>query len=218
MSESQTKTCQSCHSDFVIEPEDFGFYEKIGAQAPKNCWGCRFKVRAQFRNETTLYSRECNLCERRMVSNYAPTSPYVVYCDSCFESDSWDPLSYGREYDFKRPFFEQFRELLLAVPKKALHLDRSLVNVDSEYVNYAGGNKNCYLLFNSGYCEDTMYGRGLRKCRQAMDLYFSHEVENGYELISANNSSGFFGAKTFPAWLIVNLFSMEAACRIVSGA
>lgn len=26
---SETKNCQNCKSDFIIEPDDFSFYEKI---------------------------------------------------------------------------------------------------------------------------------------------------------------------------------------------
>ncbi len=32
--ESQTKNCQNCKKDFIIEPEDFNFYEKIKVPAP----------------------------------------------------------------------------------------------------------------------------------------------------------------------------------------
>ena len=31
-------------------------------------------------------------------------------------ADEWDPMEYGMDVDFTRPFFEQFRELMLKVP------------------------------------------------------------------------------------------------------
>jgi len=34
MSNSQTKICQNCKKEFIIEPEDFEFYEKIKVPTP----------------------------------------------------------------------------------------------------------------------------------------------------------------------------------------
>ncbi len=67
----ETKNCQNCKKDFVIEPEDFNFYEKMKVPAPKICPDCRFKRRAIFRNETILYSgRQCGLCGKGIISIY----------------------------------------------------------------------------------------------------------------------------------------------------
>ncbi|MCX6721782.1 MAG: zinc-ribbon domain containing protein [Candidatus Staskawiczbacteria bacterium] len=42
----ETKKCQNCKKDFVIETDDFTFYEKMGVQPPVSCPDCRFKIRA----------------------------------------------------------------------------------------------------------------------------------------------------------------------------
>ena len=34
---SETKTCQNCKNDFIIEPDDFSFYEKMKVPAPTFC-------------------------------------------------------------------------------------------------------------------------------------------------------------------------------------
>ncbi|MDI6602741.1 MAG: hypothetical protein QME57_01295 [Patescibacteria group bacterium] len=34
-------TCQNCKKEFVIEPEDFAFYEKIKVPPPTWCPECR---------------------------------------------------------------------------------------------------------------------------------------------------------------------------------
>ena len=81
---------------------------------------------------------------------FHPRAPYVVYCADCWHSDKWDPFSYGRDYDVERPFFEQLQELMHVVPKYALYRSGVLPSVNSTYENFSGGNKDCYLVANSG--------------------------------------------------------------------
>ena len=38
---SETRNCQNCKKDFIIEPDDFSFYEKIKVPAPTFCPECR---------------------------------------------------------------------------------------------------------------------------------------------------------------------------------
>ncbi len=190
---SQTKQCQNCKASFVIDADDFGFYEKMGVPAPGLCPNCRFKRRALFRNETTLYSRKCALCAKQIVSMYNPTSPYTVYCDRCWESDTWDPFSYGINYDTTKPFFDQLQKLFIKVPKKATFISSSTKlgpNINSEYCNVAGGNKDSYLVFNGGGSENLMYSRGASFSRDSMDAYFGVKLERCYETVNVSESSG----------------------------
>ena len=84
--------------------------------SPNICSDCRFKMRAMFRNETTLYSgRKCALCGKNIISMYNPKSPYIIYCYDCFYSEKWEPRDYAMDYDEDRSFVEQFKELLLKV-------------------------------------------------------------------------------------------------------
>ena len=142
---SDTRNCQNCKKDFSLTPDDFSFYEKMDVPAPNVCPDCRFKMRALFRNETTLYSgQKCGLCNKSIVTMYNPKSPYTIYCYDCFYSDKWDPRSYAKDFDFERPFIEQMKEFLISVPKIALYLSLGYgENVNSEYVNMASGCKNC---------------------------------------------------------------------------
>ena len=46
--------------------------------------------------------------------------------------------------------FEQLRELAIKVPKFATYSSVQMgPNINSEYANFAGGNKDGYLIFNS---------------------------------------------------------------------
>lgn len=104
---SQSVICQNCKTEFTIEPEDFEFYEKIQVPPPTFCPECRMARKMMFRNERVLYKRKCNLCKENIISIYHPKSSYTVYCNKCWWSDKWDSMNYGKNYDFKKSFFEQ---------------------------------------------------------------------------------------------------------------
>ena len=188
--QNEIRNCQNCRNEFTIEPDDFAFYEKMGVPPPGICPGCRFKRRNVFRNERTLYNRKCDLCGTSIVSMYHPKSPYTVYCVPCWDSDKWDPYSYAQEYRRDRSFFEQLGELFRRVPKKALYVTSTAGPIiNSDYINTAGGAKNCYLIFNSGLNEDSMYSRGLRSCKDTVDAYFGVKLESCYETVNVQQSS-----------------------------
>ena len=151
MSISEQKICKNCKARFTIEPDDFGFYEKFGAQTPKLCPLCRAQRRLAFRNERIFYKRPCDKCKKDVVSMYSPNKSYPVWCYECWFADDWDATEYAKEYDPSRPFFEQFSGLLNAVPKVALIYVRS---VNSEYVNISADNKNCYMIVESSNNEN----------------------------------------------------------------
>ena len=43
-----------------------------------------------------------------IISMYAPDAPFKVYEQEIWWSDQWDPLQYGRDFDFKKPFLSSF--------------------------------------------------------------------------------------------------------------
>src|SRR3989344_2104097 len=114
---SQTKVCQNCKGEFVIEPDDFAFYEKIKVPPPIWCPECRLVKRLSWRNERSLFKRKCDLCGQEKILIFSAESPYKVYCYSCWWSDKWDAQQYVKDYDLSKPFFEQFKELFLKVPR-----------------------------------------------------------------------------------------------------
>ncbi|OGN25669.1 MAG: hypothetical protein A2925_02380 [Candidatus Yanofskybacteria bacterium RIFCSPLOWO2_01_FULL_44_22] len=174
----ETRTCQNCKNSFVIEPEDFAFYEKMKVPPPTWCPECRLKRRMLFRNEMTLYKRKCDFTGETIFSGISRDKPVKVYKSDVWFSDKWDPMDYGREYDFSRSFFRQFKELYRAVPQ----LDRSVLRlIDSDYCINASDLKSCYLLFNAELSEDSAYGDGITNCKNVYDSYFMKQVERAYE-------------------------------------
>jgi len=211
---SETKQCQNCHNDFIIEPDDFAFYEKMGVPAPKLCPECRMCRKLIWRNERTLYKRICDSCGSSIITIFHPRYPAPVYCSQCYYSDKWDGRTYVQPYDPNRPFFEQFGKLLARVPKCALYIGTTLgPNVNSEYVNFAGGCKNCYLIFNSAENEDCSYSRGLAKCRGTIDTYFAENTERCYECVNVVRSNGVrWGqniSNSLDSWFVLNCAGIE---------
>jgi len=153
----ETKTCQNCHNTFTIEPKDFEFYEKVKVPAPTFCPRCRRQRRMAWRNDLTFYNRTCALCSRNIISLYSPDKTVTVYCNKCWWSDAWDPKMYGQNYDFSRPFFEQWKELQERVPLLALVNDNGVGSVNCEYTQNVTFAKNCYMGSMSWKNEDCMY-------------------------------------------------------------
>src|SRR3989338_7056013 len=105
---SETKICQNCKSDFTIEPDDFGFYEKIKVPSPTFCPECRLLRRFIHTSETVLYKRKCDFSGKEILSMYGENPIFPFYETDIWNSDVWDPKSSGMDYDGSRPFLEQF--------------------------------------------------------------------------------------------------------------
>ena len=157
-----------------------------------------------------LYNRKCSRCGKSMVAMYHPSSPYTIYCSDCWSSDAWDPTQYGQAYDSGRPFFDQLNELLKRVPKAGIYASPDVgPNINSEYTNFAGGNKDCYLIFNSGpQNENCAYSRGIMNIRDGFDSYFCDVSERMYEGVNVQKSNAVVWvqntAECLNSWFLLN--------------
>jgi len=176
--QSETKNCQNCKQDFTIDSSDFNFYDKIKVPPPTFCPLCRAQRRWAFRNERGLYKRKCDFSGKEIFSMYPPDAPIRVYERDIWLSDSWDPISYGKEIDWSRPFLSQLYELMLEVPFKSNNVVRG---INSPYANNATDPKNSYLVFNTTHPEDCMYSNGLNFARDCVDVSHVSRVETCYE-------------------------------------
>ncbi len=186
---SESKTCQNCKQEFTIEPEDFTFYEKIKVPPPTFCSQCRSQRRMAWRNERSLYKRKCNAPEHTesIISMYAPETPMQIYDQQYWWGDGWDPLTYGRDYDFNKSFFEQWKELLKQVPLIAL-ANRNAVN--SEWCNPAEDNKDCYLSFGITVNENVNYSNRIAGSKDCFDLYLGNKNQLCSNSLFIENCTG----------------------------
>jgi len=184
---NEKRICQNCKNDFTIEPEDFTFYEKIKVPPPTFCPECRTVRRLCWRNEMSLFKRKCDAPghDEMLISFLHPDEKLVVYDAKAWWGDSWDPLSYGKEYDFSKSFFEQWRDLRDSIPLQAL----SNINPsNSDYCNVAEGSRDSYMCSASWKVERTLYGNRISETKDCADVYIVHRSELCYEDVLCSDS------------------------------
>ena len=179
-----------CASAFEIAQDDLAFYDKISpvfnrkkesVPPPAFCLDCRQQRRLAMRNERTRYPRVCDHCKKRIIAIYPADSPFTVFCPACWWGDNWDPLSFGRAYDFSRPFFDQFRDLWYAVPK--ISILALTDNINSDYAHDGYRLQNCYLIFDGEQAQDSYYGEVYALLKDCCDFYSLKQCELCYECI-----------------------------------
>ena len=181
----ETRNCQNCKKEFLIEPEDFNFYKKINVPPPTFCPECRLIRRFVWRNEHNLFRRPEAVANKEIFAGFHRDVPAKIYEHDHWNSDAWDPMQYGRDYDFSRPFFEQFRELLYAVPWPAKSVQRM---VNSDYCDQAGGFKNCYLCFSADGTENSAYVIYGAYTKDSFDCYEVRDSELCYGDVMVDES------------------------------
>jgi len=144
------------------------------------------KRRMIFRNELMLFRRNCALCKKDIITMYHPAADVVVYCNECWWSDKWDASQYGVEYDFTKPFFEQFLRLSKQVPRMALE---AFQNENSPYTNYTWLSKNIYLSPSTMYSENISYSHGITRCQDSVDCIYIYNSQLCYECSDCQNCS-----------------------------
>lgn len=184
------ETCAACGLSFSLTSKDLAFYEKvspvfsgqkIAMPHPMLCPTCRVQRRMAWRNDRSFYHRKCSLTGKQFISIYPESTPFPVYQPSGWYSDKWDPMQYGQDFDFNRSFFNQWKELMLKVPR----LGVDIVNCEnSDYCNYCGDDKNCYLDIAGEANENCYFDLFTKYSRNCLDCTFAYRSELCYECIS----------------------------------
>lgn len=184
-----TQTCKNCLAEFEVTEDDLEFYERISPvydgkkyslPAPVLCPSCRQQRRMAYRNERSLYKRNCDNCKKAMLSVYSPDKEFTVWCRDCWWADDWNGTDYAQEFDFSRPFFDQFYELMKKVPQLGII---NALDQNSDYTNYGYQNKDCYLIFTADFNEKCCYGCFVWNSFECFDNLFVVESQLCYECI-----------------------------------
>lgn len=171
--------CRQCRAPYHITPEDRAFLTllspKIGGVTldlpePLHCPDCRQLRRQAAVNQMHLHRNVCGLSGRPVISNFRKDSGFTVYAQDAWWGEGWDPLATGRDYDFGRPFFTQYKDLARVVPYPALTTAYTF-DENCEYTNYSGYNKNCYLIFDSDQNKDCYYCYSINGCIDCIDSH-----------------------------------------------
>ncbi|MDH5596544.1 MAG: hypothetical protein OEY44_00445 [Candidatus Peregrinibacteria bacterium] len=191
---SEVRTCASSGHEFTVSDKEIAYCERMGFPLPVISPEERIRELMAFRNEWKLYRRKCDATGEQIISAYHPDSKFKVYNNSYWWGDAWDPLEYGRDFDFSRPFFEQFAELQKVVPREGTSIFNS---ENCDYNSHTRESKNCYLNSLVYRCEDTYYSywvvddqdvfdavctNGSTRCYECMDC------EKCYECVMLQNS------------------------------
>ncbi len=186
-------SCTQCGQEFEITDGDLEMLDqlshtiggiKLDLPPPTKCPDCRSQRRMAHVNQLNLYERKCDLTGENILSNIRPDSPYKVYRQEDWYSDKWNSLDYGKEFDFNRPFFEQWQEVLTNTPRPNLFTGYQY-DENCEYTNHAGKNKNCYLIFDSDENRDCYYSYSLNQCENCVDCFRTRKSELCYECVDS---------------------------------
>ncbi|MFN8391393.1 MAG: hypothetical protein U0136_13975 [Bdellovibrionota bacterium] len=188
--------CAVSNSKFNFSTEDQALLERLSPRIngvtyplppPKLSPDERKRRRWAFRNERHLYHRKCDFSGKAIVTNYSPDKKLTVYSKEDWWSDNWDFRSYGRDFDFNRPFFEQFADLFAVVPKVALTTSPDADENNCRYINFAGSSKNCHMVFDSDFDEDCYFSNVLKHSKNCADCSYVHSSELCYECVDCTN-------------------------------
>jgi hypothetical protein len=89
-----------------------------------------------------------------MVSLYAPENEAHIFEQKEWWQEDWNPMDFGREFDFTKSFNKQFYEMRIKIPRL------NLVTVENENSEYTTGTaycKDCYLINSSENSQNCYY-------------------------------------------------------------
>ena len=189
------KVCKRCGKGFSVEDRDLVFYDKISPvfnkkkcriPTPGFCPKCRMQRRMAWRTREYFF-RPCGLTGKNCLSIYPPDAEVVTYSPEAFFCDGWDGLSLWMDFDFSRPFFEQFYELYRKAPKNTAN---ARMNENCEYIINAHGNKDCYLVDEIDKSRDCIYGYNIQYCTDIVNGFYVRDSELCLEIQQAANCYG----------------------------
>lgn len=174
----------------MLEEREVNFYKKIAPKfgdvvvempLPTLCSDCRVQRRQMFRNDRCFYNRKCDLSGKQFISIFSPDYKYKVYHPDEWYGDKWNPMDYGRDFDFSRPFFEQFTDLMHDIPRLGI----DIVNCEnSYYCNFCSDDKNCYLDIAGEANEDCYFNLFVKYSKNVVDCTFVYNSTLCYECIN----------------------------------
>ena len=149
------------------------------------CRECRIRNLMATRNEWKLYRRKCDFTGDEIISAYPPDSPFTVYKNEVWWGNDWDAMKYGRDFDFNRPFFEQFAELQKEVPREGTTVFNS---ENCDYNSHIRESRNCYLCSLVYKCEDLYYSSWAVNDKNVYDSLYTNNSTLCYHCADVNNS------------------------------
>lgn len=192
------RNCKISGEDFAIYQSDIDLLKKISPRldgkqydlplptlAPKY----RDQRRLMWRNDTKIYKAKCKLTGQNIITFYHPDIETKIVDTGEFYK-SIDNREVGQDFDFNRPFSEQFLELISKTTKQNVLTTGMMEN--SKFTHNVGHLNSCYMVFDSWMCEDTLYSVRACNTKNILDIREVDQCESIYESISIDNSNNIF--------------------------
>jgi hypothetical protein len=174
----ETRTCEITGEKFDVSDREISLCEHFGVPLPDTNRQERLRLLMANRNEWKLYRRKCDFSGDEIISAYPPDSPFKVYKNEVWWGSDWDAMEYGRDFDFNRPFFEQFKELQKDVPRvyqcEDIYYSYWMVH-DKDVFDCAATYEStlCYNCIAANKCYQCIM---VEKAENCNECYFSHQL------------------------------------------
>lgn len=182
----QARFCRISGKEFNISDREERYCLANNIPLPEIAPEERMRQMYSFSNAVFLYNTQCALTQKSILSCIPPEKGFTVYEIDEWQSDRWDPMSYGRDIDWNRPFFDQIAELQKVVPAPNLIVDKASIE-NSDYCNGVGYVKNCYLLIIGSEDQDCMFSSGMIRCKNCVDTVWGTDSELCYDCYHVTN-------------------------------
>lgn len=184
----ETKTCPQSWKEFHIFQEELDLLDQIapvlnGKKYPIPPSKYHPSVQMQhlmaWRNEMYLYHNTDCFTGKSLISTLSPESGYQVCEHDAYRTDACDGFAYGSVYDDQASFFDQFDQLMHAMPQMSLFNNISME--DCYRCNYGFHAKHCYVCQGPTYDEHCLYSGSSINCLWDVDGYRTDYSEYTYE-------------------------------------
>jgi len=187
------KICTISGKEFEISKKENDFLEKITPifdgqkfPFPESTVSPNERIRniTAHRNEQYLYHAKSCFSKKPLISVYPENFSGKLCSREEWFSDIWDPMEFGKDFDFSRTFFENYADLQKEIPRAATV---TIGNENCEYTTGTGYCRNCYLINSSEYAEDCMYSKLIQKGRDILDSSYAYDSELLYECFNVKS-------------------------------
>ncbi len=175
----QWRMCRFSGEKFYVRPEDVEFYKKIKVPLPTLAPIERNRRRLAYTPGYEFFKVKSARTGKEVVTVYSPRTPFPIYEHHLWFSPEFDPFRFAVGVDPQKPFFEQWRNLQLHVPRPNLNTDHT--NINSDYTNNSFRLKNCYLAFDALEGENLYYFECCESNKDCVDCWACSYSDTCYQ-------------------------------------
>ena len=178
----ETRKCRITGEEFPVTEGEMIFYEKFGIPAPTLCPRELWRNIFAYRNERALFERQCSKTGQKILSCYRDNTIFPVYNHKLWWSDDWSAFDYGRDFDFSKPYFEQYKSLQDVVPRTGTTIFNS---ENCDFNSHARYSRDCYLSSLMARTEHAYYSYWTVEGKQVFDSAMTIGCENIQDCLDA---------------------------------